>query len=65
MIFVLGVVRRWLMNPDRNLALVAGSVGLISIVIGIALLVATTAVYFLGRNRMRASSDGFPASGQR
>ena len=64
-IFVLGVVRRWLMNPDRNLALVAGSVGLISIVIGIALLVATTAVYFLGRNRMRASSDGFPASGQR
>jgi RsiW-degrading membrane proteinase PrsW (M82 family) len=64
-IFVLGVVRRWLMNPDRNLALVAGSVGMISIVIGIALLVATTAVYFLGRNRMRASSDGFPASGQR
>jgi len=64
-IFMLGVVRRWLMNPDRNLALVAGSVGLISIVIGIALLVATTAVYFLGRNRMRASSDGFPASGQR
>jgi len=64
-IFVLGVVRRWLMNPDRNLALVAGSVGLISIVIGIALRVATTAVYFLGRNRMRASSDGFPASGQR
>ena len=43
---------------------VAGSVGLISILIGIALLVATTAVYFLGRNRMRASSDGFPASGQ-
>ena len=27
-------------------------------------LVATTAVYFLGRNRMRASSDGFSASGQ-
>jgi RsiW-degrading membrane proteinase PrsW (M82 family) len=63
-IFVLGAVRRWLMNPDRNLALVAGSVGLISILIGIALLVATTAVYFLGRNRMRASSDGFSPSGQ-
>ena len=63
-IFVLGVVRRWLMNPDRNLALVAGSVGLISIVIGIALLVATTAVYFLGRNRIRASSNGFSASRQ-
>jgi RsiW-degrading membrane proteinase PrsW (M82 family) len=63
-IFVLGVVRRWLMNPDRNLALVAGSVGMISILIGIALLVATTAVYFLGRNRLRASSNGFSASGQ-
>ena len=36
-----------------------GSVGLIAIVIGVALLVATTAVYFLGRNRMRASSEGF------
>lgn len=63
-VFLLGAVRRWLMNPDRNLALVASSVGLISILIGIALLVATTAVYFLGRNRMRASSDGFTASGQ-
>src|SRR5215204_2525666 len=63
-IFVLGVVRRWLMNPDRNLALVAGSVGMISILIGVTLLVATTAVYFLGRNRMRASSDGFSVSGQ-
>lgn len=63
-VFVLGVVRRWLMNPDRNLAVVASSVGLISILIGIALLVATTAVYYLGRNRIRASSDGFTASGQ-
>jgi len=64
LIFVLGAVRRWLMNPDRNLALVASSVGLLSILIGIALLAATTAVYFLGRNRMRASSDGFSASSQ-
>jgi RsiW-degrading membrane proteinase PrsW (M82 family) len=63
-VFLLGAVRRWLMNPDRNLAVVASSVGLISILIGIALLVATTAVYYLGRNRMRASSDGFTASGQ-
>src|SRR5882724_13371256 len=62
LVFVLGAVHRWLVNPDRNMTTVAGSVGLISILIGIALLVATTAVYFLGRNRMRASSDGFPAS---
>src|SRR5205807_734095 len=48
--FVLGAVHRWLINPDRNMTAVAGSVGLISILIGVALLVATTAVYFLGRN---------------
>jgi len=64
LVFLLGAVHRWLVSPDRNMTTVAGSVGLISILIGIALLVATTAVYFLGRNRMRASSDGFSASGQ-
>jgi protease PrsW len=64
LVFVLGAAHRWLVNPDRNMTAVAGSVGLISILIGIALLVATTAVYFLGRNRMRASSGGFSTSGQ-
>lgn len=59
LIFVLGAAHRWLINPDRNLTIVAGSVGLISIVIGVALLVVTTAVYFLGRNRLRASPEGF------
>ena len=63
--FVLGAAHRWLINPDRNMSAVAGSVGLIAIVVGVALLAATTAVYFLGRNRIRASSDGFsPMSGQ-
>ena len=57
--FLLGVARRWLVNPDRTMSVVTGSVGLVAIVIGVALLVATTAVYFLGRNRMRASSEGF------
>jgi RsiW-degrading membrane proteinase PrsW (M82 family) len=60
--FVLGAVHRWLVNPDRNLSVVAGSVGLIAILIGVALLIATTAVYFLGRNRMRTSSDGFSST---
>ena len=64
LVFVLGAAHRWLVNPDRNMTAVAGSVGLISILIGTALLVATTAVYFLGRNRMRAASGGFSASGQ-
>ena len=63
--FVLGAAHRWLINPERNMMAVAGSVGLISILIGVALLIATTAVYFLGRNRLRASSDGFSSmSGQ-
>jgi hypothetical protein len=57
--FVLGTAHRWLINPERNLAVVAGSVGLIAILVGVALLIATTGVYFLGRNRMRASSEGF------
>ena len=61
--FVLGAAHRWLINPDRNMTVVAGSVGLILVVVGVALLVATTAVYFLGRNRMRASPEGFTPSG--
>ena len=57
--FVLGAAHRWLINPDRNISVLAGSVGLIAILVGAALLIATTAVYFLGRNRMRAVSEGF------
>jgi protease PrsW len=57
--FVLSSVHHWLLNPDRNMALVLVPIGLVSIVIGIALLVVTTAVYFLGRDRMRTGSQGF------
>jgi RsiW-degrading membrane proteinase PrsW (M82 family) len=60
--FVLGAARRWLVNPERNLAVVAGSVGLIAILVGVALLIATTGVYFLGRNKIRASSEGFSSA---
>jgi protease PrsW len=35
---------------------------LTSILIGIALLVATMAVYIFGRNRMRTSSEGFSSA---
>jgi hypothetical protein len=34
-------------------------IGLTSILIGAALLVATTAIYILGRNRMRLTAEGF------
>jgi len=57
--FVLSSIHHWLVNPDRNMALVLVPVGLVSIVVGIALLVVTTAVYILGRDRMRTTSQGF------
>ncbi len=57
--FVLSSIHHWMLNPDRNMALVLVPIGLVSIVIGIALLVVTTAIYFLGRDRMRAGSQSF------
>ena len=57
--FMLSSIHHWLLNPDRNMALVLVPVGLVSIVVGIALLVVTTAVYVLGRDRMRRTSQGF------
>ncbi|MGO8913158.1 MAG: PrsW family glutamic-type intramembrane protease [Bradyrhizobium sp.] len=57
--FVLSSIHHWLLNPDRNMALVLIPIGLVSIVVGIALLVVTTAVYVLGRDRMRTTSPGF------
>jgi hypothetical protein len=57
--FVLTSIHHWLVNPDRNMALVLVPIGLVSILIGAALLVITTAIYFLGRNRMRTTSEGF------
>jgi RsiW-degrading membrane proteinase PrsW (M82 family) len=57
--FVLSSIHHWWVNPDRDTALVLVPVGLVSIVIGIALLLATTAIYVHGRNRMRTASQGF------
>jgi RsiW-degrading membrane proteinase PrsW (M82 family) len=64
--FVLSSVRHWMLNPDRNMALVLIPIGLAAIVLGAALLIVTTAIYFLGRNRMRTTAQGFSsASGGR
>src|SRR6266496_1524547 len=60
--FVLTSIHHWLANPDRNMALVLVPIGLVSILIGSALLVATTAIYVLGRNRMRTTSEGFSSA---
>ncbi len=57
--FVLTSIHHWLLNSDRNMALVLVPIGLVSILIGFALLVVTTAVYILGRDRIRTSASGF------
>ena len=60
--FVLTSIHHWLVNPERNMALVLVPIGLVSILIGGALLVVTTAVYILGRNRMRTTSQGLSSA---
>jgi protease PrsW len=60
--FVLTSIHHWLKNPEHNVAIVLVPIGLVSILIGIALLVVTTATYFLGRNRMRTTSEGFSSA---
>jgi RsiW-degrading membrane proteinase PrsW (M82 family) len=60
--FVLNSIRQWLVNPDRNPAAVLIPIALTSIVVGIALLIATTAVYIFSRNRIRSTSEGFSSA---
>jgi protease PrsW len=62
LVFVLTSIHHWFVNPDRNVSLVLIPIGLVTITIGIALLVVTTAVYVLGRNRMRGTSQGFSSA---
>jgi protease PrsW len=65
LVFVLTSIHHWLVNPQRDVALVLVPIGFMSILIGIVLLVITTATYVLGRNRMRTTPHGFfSASGQ-
>ena len=56
LVFVLTSLHHWLLNPERNVTLVLIPIGLMSILLGIALLVVTTAIYLLGRNRIRATA---------
>ena len=62
LVFVLTSIHHWFVNPDRNVSLVLIPIGVVTITIGIALLVVTTAVYVLGRNRMRVTSQGFSSA---
>jgi hypothetical protein len=60
--FVAASIHHWLVNPERNTAPLLVPIGLASILIGIALLVATTAIYVFSRNRLRAAPEGFSAA---
>jgi protease PrsW len=60
--FVLTSIHHWLTNPDRDVALVLVPIGLTSILIGAALLIATTAIYVLGRDRIRSPPQGFSSA---
>jgi protease PrsW len=62
--FLLTSLHHWFINPERNASLVLVPIGLTSILIGLALLIATTAVYIFGRNRMRAGAEVFSSVGQ-
>jgi RsiW-degrading membrane proteinase PrsW (M82 family) len=62
--FVLSSIHHWFVNPERNVTLALVPVGFISIMVGIALLVITTAVYFLGRHRLRSTGSGPSVSGR-
>jgi protease PrsW len=57
LVFVLSSVHHWLVNPNRNVTLVLVPLGFFSILLGFALLVVTTAVYFLGRDRLRTNAS--------
>jgi protease PrsW len=60
--FVLTSVHHWLVNPDRDVALVLVPIGLTSILIGGALLLVTAAIYIHGRNRIRTAASGFSSA---
>ncbi len=60
--FVLTSIRHWLLNPDHNVTIVLVPIGLVSILLGIALLIVTTAIYVLGRNRIRTAAEGFSSA---
>ena len=61
--FVLSSINHWLVNPERNVTLALVPLGFASIMIGVVLLLITTAIYFLGRNRLRRLVSSLSGSG--
>jgi protease PrsW len=60
--FLLTSIHHWFVNPERNVSLVLIPLGFTSILIGLALLVVTTAIYIFGRNRIRTAAEGFSSA---
>lgn len=60
--FILSSIHRWMTNTDKHVATYLAPVGIVAIVIGMGLLIMTSAVYVLGRNRLQMSSAELPAS---
>src|SRR5258705_12822407 len=55
-------IHHWFVNPGRDVSLVLVPRGLTSLLIGLALLVVTTAIYIFGRNRIRTAAEGFSSA---
>jgi RsiW-degrading membrane proteinase PrsW (M82 family) len=51
--FILSSIDRWMIHTNKHIATYLVPVGIVAIVIGIGLLVLTSAVYVLGRNRLQ------------
>ncbi|HLJ00470.1 MAG TPA: PrsW family glutamic-type intramembrane protease [Bradyrhizobium sp.] len=63
--FVISFLHRWMSNSDRDVAVFLAPIGLLSILIGLALLVVTSAIYILGRDRIRTGTSGFSSASGR
>jgi protease PrsW len=60
--FVLSTIHHWLLNSDRDVAVLLVPIGFVSILVGFALLVVTTAIYLLGRDRIRTTTSNFSSA---
>jgi RsiW-degrading membrane proteinase PrsW (M82 family) len=60
--FMLTSFHHWMIDPERNAAFLLVPVGLLSILVGGTLLVVATAIYLLGRHRIRTAASGFSSA---
>jgi len=60
--FILSSIHRWMTNPDKHIATYLVPVGIVAILIGVGLLIMTSAVYVLGRNRLRMAGTSLPTA---